>query len=381
MANIASFNLKEMPRLLVANYFAGVNTFMQGKPAIGKTVMTEEFAERMRTKLETFEFFRFYAPTMSPMDIVASAPDYEKGTLRNFHNELLPNAYKTPDMKGAVFFGEMPNADPATLKLLQKYCNGEDMGGLKKPEGVVIIADGNRLEDKSGVQQHGRAFLSRFEQIEVFSTAQDNIDFAGKHTWHPNVQTFFKDNPALIDNYDDVFETGEAALQRGKNAANNDGATNGKRAAQVEEGKRGIWANMRSWERISKKEYVGEQMTRPVTLAEIAANVGSAVAAQYEAHRKIIASLASLEQILANPQGAKVPTRIDEQYMLAMQIALRCKNTDLDAVHAYCSRMPNEMQAVVLRQLSARKNFGLAATPAYMKWITNAELAALVTGR
>ena len=376
----ARIRLKDMPLVLVNNFLAGANTYMAGRPGIGKSMTIEDYATKMQARMPEFQFFRFYAPTMSPMDIVASAPDYDRGTLKLYVNEALPNAYRDPDLKGAIFFGELPNADPATLKLLQKYINGEDMSGcLRKPEGIVVIADGNRLEDRSGVQQQGRAFMSRFEQVEVYTTADDNVEHAAKHNFHPHVQTFFRDNPALIDNYDEVFETGDAVLQRGDKARSSNGNNQ-----QTEEGRRGVWANMRSWERISNKEFASEKMNRAggVTQSEIGGNVGTAVAAQYEAHRKILGSLTSFTDIMADPANAPIPEKMDEQYMLAMLVGLRCSNEQLGNVRVFGQRMPKEMQALMLTTLTKRNGKGIALTSSsdYLKWISDTSLTALIKG-
>lgn len=363
-----ALKLNEMQKVLIRNYMAGTNTFLRGKPALGKTKTIESFVGRMAERIEGFRAWYFYAPTMSPMDIQASAPDVESGQLRMYNNEALPNAYTDPDLKGVMFLGELPNADPATAKLLQKYVNGEDMSGvLRKPEGVVVIADGNRIEDKSGVQQQGRAFLSRFEQHEVYSDAADNIEYATKHSWHPMVQTFFKDNPALIDNYDDVYQTSAAAAKP--------------TGTMSEEGRLGIWANMRSWERISKKEYVADDLNSPLTLAECTANLGSGVGAAYDAHKQVISKLASFESIMGDPTGVPVPTAMDEQFALSMIIALKCSEQQMGAVHAFGKRMPLEFQAVILRHLSIRKNFSLGATGEYVQWIADPQLSKLLNGR
>jgi hypothetical protein len=369
--------LKEVPTILTRNFIAGVNTMLRGKPALGKTATINVFVERMQQRIEGFKCWTFYAPTMSPMDIQASAPNYETGKLQLFNNAALPNAYDDPDVKGVVFFGEFPNADTATAKLLQKYVNGEDMSGsLRKPVGVVVIADGNRIEDKSGVQQQGRALLSRFEQIDVYSEAQDNQDYAAKSGWHPNVQTFFKDNPQLIDNYDEVFETSDSARSRSADAKKANGAGN-----MSEEGKQGIWANMRSWERISKKEFAAEELGSPITLSELAGNLGTGVAAQYNAHCRMLASLTSFEDIMADPKKALLPTKMDEQYALSMIVAMKCQPEQMQQVHDYCTRMPLEMQAVVLRTLVLRKGFNLAGSPVYPKWISSPGLVALLQGK
>lgn len=368
--------LAELPQILIRNYLSGTNTFLRGKPALGKTDTINAFGAAMQRKVEGFQVWTFYAPTMSPMDIQASAPDYDKGTLRLFNNEALPNAYTHPEAKGIVFFGELPNADPATAKLLQKYINGEDMSGvLRKPEGVVVIADGNRLEDKSSVNQQGRAFLSRFETLDVYSDPQDNIDHARKFDWHPSVQLFFKDNPHLIDNYDEVFETRDSAGAR--NAANKTSKTD----VMTEEGKCGIWANMRSWQRISRKEVVAEELGSPITLSELIGSLGTGVATAYHAHKNVLAKLASFDEVLAAPDTIKLPTAPDEQYALMMIVALRCKEDQLGKVKVFGSRLPLDMQAAMLKTIVSRKGFNLHSNAAYTEWLSNKELVDMVNGR
>ena len=367
-----AMKLREMHPVLIKNYLAGINTFFRGKPALGKTETIEAFVAKMQTRIEGFQGWYFYAPTMSPMDIQASAPDTESGLLRLYNNEALPNAYRDPDLKGVLFIGELPNADPATAKLLQKYVNGEDMSGvLRKPKGVVVVADGNRMEDKSGVQQQGRAFLSRFEQHEVYSEATDNIEYAARHAWHPMVQTFFKENVALIDNYDEVFQTGSAVAQ----------ATPGSRDKMSEEGKLGVWASMRSWERMSKKEYIAEEIDSPVTLSECVGNLGSGVGAAYDAHKRAINQLVSFDTIMADPATAPIPGKMDEQFAVSVIVALRCREDQMPKVRIFGERMPLEFQAVILRQMSARKNFEFGSSSAYVEWISNPTLSKLLNGR
>lgn len=370
---MAQLKLRELPPVLVRAYLSRTNVFLRGKPAIGKTQTIEAFTHKMTERIEGFRAWMFYAATLSPMDVQASAPDYETGLLRLFNNEALPNAYKQPEAKGVVFFGEFPNADPATSKLLQKYINGEDMSGvLRKPEGVTVIADGNRLEDKSSVQQQGRALMSRFMQIEVYTDAQDNLDFAAKHAWHPLVQTFIKENPTCIDNYDEVYlMTGDARSK----------AKDGQTQTLTEEAKLGIWANMRGWERMSRLEYVADEIKSPLTLSELTGSLGQGVGLLYDKHKNMLAKLASFEDIVAHPDTVVIPDKMDERYALSMLVALRASEEQIPAVYTFGKRLPYELQATLLRNMAMRRGFNLAASPLYAKWITDPELTALLNGR
>lgn len=368
-----AIKLKELPGILVRNYLSCTPTVIYSKPAVGKTQTVEHFIEQMKKRIPEFRGWFFYAPAMSPMDIQASCPDPVSGLLKLYNNAALPNHYNDPDAKGVIFIDEMFNADQATTKLLQKYVNYEDMSGvLKLPKGVVPIAAGNRLADKSSVQQQGRAFMSRWEQHEVYSDATDNIAHAAKQSWHPLVQTFFKDNPSLIDNYDDVFQTGSGAAQQ----------TGTARDKLSEEGKQGIWANMRSWERMSRKEYAADDIGSPVTLAEAVGSLGSGVGAAYDAHKNVLSKLVSFDQIMVDPKGAAIPQKMDEQYALAMIVALRSQQAQMPQVKAFGERLPLELQAVILRNLSVRKNdFNLASADGYVEWVSNPALSKLLTGK
>jgi hypothetical protein len=371
-----AIKLNELNGILVRCWIARTNVLFKSKPALGKTETVEAFIARMQKKVEGFRGWKFYVPSMSPMDIQASCPDKERGVLALYNNELLPNHYTDPEAKGVLFFDEVLNGDPATTKLLQKYMNREDMGSLKLPEGVIVIGASNSLEHKSGVQQQGRAFMSRMEQHDVYSDPTDNIEFASKHGWHPNVQLYFKDNPAQIDNYDEVFQTSAAAAKAIPNSA-----PSGERSVLSEEGKNGIWANMRSWERLSRKEFAADEVDSPVTLSEAVGNLGTGVGSAYHAHKAARKSLASFAQIMENPKAIALPQAMDEQYALAMIVALRCHPGQMPQVRSFGERLPLELQAVILRNLSIRKNFDLASAGSYVEWISNAQLTKLLNGR
>lgn len=364
-----ALRLKEATNAIVRSFKAGSNLLLQGKPGIGKTFTIEAFVTKMKERIPHFQLWHFYGPTMSPMDIQACMPDVATGTLKVYSNACLPNAYHDPDVQGVLFIGEMLNTDPTTLKLLQKYVNGEDMNGcLRKPAGVMVIADSNRLEDKAGVLQQFRALMNRFLQIDVFTTPEDNIEYAAKHEWHPLVQAFFRENPHLIDNYEEVFSSTDA---RGKR---NEGD-------QAEEGKRGIWACMRGWERIQDLELAGEEVGDSVTLDEMAGCVGKAPAIKYNAFKQMVGKLATIEEVLANPEKVKIPEKIDELYALSMLVSLRVKEEQLKAVHTFAKRIQPDMQVFMLRTMMLRKNFKIVGTETYRAWILDKNINTLINAR
>jgi len=366
--------LKEIPKMLLLAYVAEAqNLWMWGKPGIGKTDTVEEFAAKMRERVEDFMLWYFYGPTMSPIDIQGTMMAANSDVMKVCNNETLPNAYTHPNARGAIFFGEAGNTDNATLKQLQKYINGEDMNGkLRKPKGVMVIADSNRLQDKAGVIQQFRALMNRFIQVDVYTEPEDNIEYADRKGWHPTVQHFFKYHPDMIDNYNEIFE-GE--IIGGKKKSDKE------IALASEEGKRGVWACMRGWKRIHHIEYACEELKSELPTPVILGSVGTGVGQHYLANRNAMVRLLSVDQICADPKNAKIPASVSEMFGQCLVLALRCTEKQFPAVHAYGARLPYDMQALILRRAVKRPQFNIINTKTYITWMSDPQLSDLLIAK
>ena len=366
--------LQEVPNMLLVSYAAGTNYWMWSKPRVGKTTTVEAFAVKMRERIPDFQLAYCYVPSMSPMDIQAAMMEPGKDTMKIVTNETLPNGYKTPDWQGVVVFDELANADPATTKQLQKYINRESVNGkLILPKGAIVVAMSNRLQDKAGVQQHGRALMGRFHtHVDVFTESKDCMDYAERNSWHPTVQSFFKDWPGLIDNYEAVFEGSE---QDGKKLSKEE------LSLASEEGKRGVWSHMGGWEAMSKKEFACDELKCDLHPAMVIGAVGSGVGRQYLAHRSMVSKLANIETIVADPKNAPIPTSISELYAQCLIVALRCTEKQLPAVYTYAQRIQYDMQAMILRRMVKRPNFQIVGSTTYTKWMADKNLSDLLMAK
>ena len=109
-------------------------------------------------------------------------------------------------------------------------------------------------------------------------------------------------------------------------------------------------------------------------------NLGTGVGTAYEGFKASLSTLAKFDDIMANPKGIALPVKPDEQFALAMIVALRCRIADqMPQVRAFGERMPLEFQAVILRHMCMRKDF--AANTTYVEWVSNPDLNKLLNGR
>lgn len=356
-----------VPRQLAIAYAAGANVWMWAKPAVGKTAIAEMFARIMAQRVPGFQSWHLYVPTLSPNDIQAAMPNTKTGLLEFYNNASLPNAHMDPDLCGVLHLGELANGDPTVVKLLQKYVNNEDMNGvLLKPKGVMILADSNRLEHKSGSIQQFRAFLTRFTHLDVYTDARKDMDFAAAANWHPTVQAFMREHPDLIDNYDAVFEATQV------NAATT--------AKLAEEGKRGIWSHKRGLERLSDMEKAADSMNAKLHDSLIYGTLGTGAGAQYITQREVMSRLQSLEAILANPTKAPIPSSPSETYAQCVLIAAKVQPDEVKGIVKYALRLSLEFQIVLVKRMNARGT-EIQTAKGWVDLISNPDVHNAISGK
>jgi hypothetical protein len=370
--------LSKLGKQIAIMFHAKVNCIIVSPPGIGKTDTINATAARLREKVEDFRIWYMDVPTMSPTDIGATMPNRETGLLEFFCNAGFPNAYTAPDARGILNLGEILNTDPTTLKLLQKYCNGEDINGkLRKPDGVIVVGDSNRISDKAGVFQQSRAFMNRFIHIEVFSTPDQNIKYAEENEFHAKVVDFMKKFPYLIDNYEEVFE---GAKSRGPNELKQH-----QKDQQSEEAKRGIWACMRGWKRISNLEYTCDELKQELMPQLVNGSVGMAIGSQYMTHRTMFDKLLTVEEIVRHPEKAEVS---DNASILYVQLAMLAATVDakhMPQVSKYLARCPGDMKVMCIRRMLIRMrrdpSFKVTSTKEYRDWMSDQALSDLIMAR
>lgn len=369
-----SIHIKHLSRELALSYAAGTNILGVSKPGIGKTETTLATAKQMAERIEGFKVWYVDMTTATPNDLMAYMPNEKTHKLEGYENVSLPNAYDDPDAKGFVLEDEALNADPMTGKVFQKYNNGEIIGGrFRKPDGVICVLLSNRLQDKAGVMQQSRAFLRRVEQVEIFSDAAHNLKFAESAGWYPVVVEFLKKFPHLIDNYDEVFD---ADVQREKKLSKDDVAE------KNEEGKRGIWANMGSWTRISKLEYAAKSLNIEMNPARFLSNVGKAIGTQYNTYRATFDKIASVEEILKNPKGVAVPEKMDQLYVMVCMLAQLVPQNHVKEAGIFIDRLQGDIRAMAIRRLVKRSQkdrsaFDIGATKEYKAWMQDPAISDL----
>jgi hypothetical protein len=348
-------NLHEVPSVIRRAVRTGVNIHLIGEPGIGKTAIIEQTVAQIRQTNKNFGFWSLYTPALSPVDFSVPMPDTATGTLRMFHNERLPNAFDTPDLEGIVFLGERDNADPATNKALQKYINNEDMGGLKKPAGVIVISDSNDITHRSGAVQQSLALLSRSRTLTVSIDPEITLKYFADISLNPFVQAYLSLRKEHVSTFDKLMVSRSY----------------------------GVWANPRAWERVGRgmddAETNGEQMT----LEEIVGDLGEGVGREFIQFLHAARDLVSYEEIITKPKTAAKPDKLSDVYAIIAMLATTVKPEDMAPIRQYVGRYTVEVVVLFMRLMVSSKtprSEKCTHTATYREWFSDPALREALKG-
>lgn len=346
------------------------NVMFLSPPARGKTYLGAKIQAALAAEDPTLYFADFDGGTLAPTDTVMSMPDMVDKIILQLRDGRLPNVHKTPDLRGIINVHEWMLMGLEVSRGFQKLINHEECGGFAIPPGVIFRSDGNRLTDRSGGQNQSRAIMSRF-RVHMLAFDPEYALQAAKDSFHERVAAFLIRNPIHIDNYEDVFEND----QRGANDL------------MRQEGNRGAWASLRSWDAVSRDLHDADATGDRVLPDEIIACVGSGVAGFFDVFCNMLDNLATLEEIIAKPKEAEVPTRMDQSYALSTMLALTTNKDNFKPVSIYMNRYPNELQASFMRLMNDRmakakdgNATAIRSSDEYRRWITAKHISAILTG-
>jgi hypothetical protein len=343
--------LKDIPGIVRRAVRTGTNLHLTGEPGLGKTSVIEQTVAVLQQEDPAFGWWCLYTPALSPVDFSVPMPDQASGTLRMYHNDRLPNGYTVPDARGIVFLGERDNADPATNKALQKYINNEDMGGLRKPAGVIVISDSNDIHHRSGAVQQSLALLSRSRVLPVSIDVDCTLHYFAEIGLNPYVQAYLRLRKEHVSTFGQVLK--ERAYR--------------------------VWANPRAWERLGNSLDDANAQGETLSDDEIIGDVGEAVGREFVAFMYAATQLVSYGEIVQAPTTTHKPDKLSDTYAIIAMLAISTPPADMAAVRTYVERFGVEVQVLFLRLMVSNKGKHRdenCRTKAYTDWFSKPELRA-----
>jgi len=235
------------------------------------------------------------------------------------------NGEKVEAERGIILLDELPQAKTDVKNVAARLVLERRVGEARIGAGWRFLAMGNRLGDAAGTSPMPTHLNNRFWHVEVEANVTQWItDFAEPAGIDSRIIAYLKYRPqALL-----VFDP------RSKEAA---------------------FASPRSWHLLSDllKALAGRENTMDAALLGeyCAGAVGKAHGLEFAAFLRTLLSLVSIEQILLDPRGARLPTDPSVCYALATALAAHVKRDSIEAAFTYTQRMSKEFAFVFAKKV------------------------------
>ncbi|MDG6995603.1 MAG: MoxR family ATPase [Nitrososphaerota archaeon] len=317
-------------RLIKLAYQTRRAIFLHGRPGSGKSSMVRQVADELGIQLRDVRLNQ-----LEPVDL-RGLPMIEETTKATIWTvpDFLPR-----DGRGILFFDEFNTVDRSLQAPTLQLILDRRLGNYVLPDGWIVVAAGNSIEDRAHVYEMSSALNNRFFHIEFpVPTYEEWFDWGSKNgKTHPAILSFLNLKPSLLFKFD----------PKQKDPA---------------------WASPRSWELASDLlKADGGKHPEVVRYA-----VGEGASLEFEGWWRLREKIPDPEQLFRKPRETEVPNEISLQLVVATLIVERItsliakKSAEqklfeaLDVACILASRLPPEVQTICLKMLVS-SNTGIPA--------------------
>ncbi len=285
MLNTLPSSPREVLRFLPTAYDLRLPVFLWGKPGIGKSDLMRLFARNREMYLIDLRLTTLESCDLRGLPRV----NFETGQTEWMRPEFLPEI----DAPVVIFLDELTAAEPRIQASAYQLILDRCIGKHRLPDQAWVTGAGNAPEDGAVSYGMGTALADRFVHIQVVANVQDWRDWAIEHGIAPEVITFLRVRPEMLDS-----------------------------CAGQEQTEQLITPSPRSWERVSRVlRHTKDERSRAIAVNGL---VGEGVAVEFFHTLEEIGQLPPIEALLsmhAAEAAKRVPATISGLYGLTYSLA------------------------------------------------------------
>lgn len=195
----AQMNAEELGRLLLESTRAvpadQVPLMIWGAPGIGKSDLVRETAEETGWPLIDLRLSQ-----LEPTDL-RGIPIHVEDRVRWVPPEELPDAARDGE-RGILFLDEINAAPPAVSAAAYQLILDRRLGQYRLPDGWLIVAAGNRLDDRGITYAMPAPLANRFMHVELHADVDIWLTWARRNDIHPRIIDFIDAEPHWLSHFD-----------------------------------------------------------------------------------------------------------------------------------------------------------------------------------
>jgi len=337
---------KHLAELLSRMIPARMPVLITGAPGLGKSDITAQAAQSSNSDL-----IISHPAVSDPTDYKGLPwPDANKQSANFLPFGEFQQAL-TATKSTVWLLDDLGQASPAVQAACMQLLLARRVNGHKLPDCVTFVAATNRRTDRAGVTGILEPVKSRFSAIvELTADVDDWGNWAIANNINCTLIAFLRFRPDLLSNFQPSQDMTNSPCPR-------------------------------TWASLAKIETL--QLPSAIESEAMAGAVGTGAATEYLAFRKLAAALVSVDEILLNPAGARIPSKPAELYAVSTALAVRANDKNLARIATYAERMTKEklgeFAALILRDAVRRAPL-LTHSDAFVK-LACGPLGSLISGQ
>jgi MoxR-like ATPase len=307
--------------------------FLWGAPGIGKSDLVRQIA-----KMLGWGLVEFRANLRESVDLRGiPVADQATGVTRWLVPDELPRVERDGEY-GILFLDELNTASPQVMAALFQLVLERRLGDYILPDGWTIIAAGNRVSDRAAAQKMPTALRNRFAHLYLVADVEAWASWATANNVAPEMVAFVRFRRELIH--------------------------------RMPAGDENAFPTPRSLTKAAEYVNAPKEFRRDL----IATHVGDDVAGEIVGFLDLYASIMSLEDIIADPEHAPIPSDPSQLWAVATGLARKATRANFAAVMKYAVRLDDEKAMVLIHDATTHEP-KLKETAAYGNWaVENADL-------
>jgi hypothetical protein len=338
-SKLSALYVSEIPALLKEQYTVNpkMSSMFWGEPGLGKTESVYQFAEDMKKIYPDFFCNTFITSQMESIDFSMPYVFKKEGDVAVYKKIPIQDFVMAENARGVIFLDELPNAAPDVQKASQSIQTDRAIGDQRLPDGVMILAAGNYKKDRAGSNGLLGALANRLEHYYVTPNFEGFFKWGMKNGLHHSILSYLKMHEQNLHNYKSDEERNPTP---------------------------------RIWARLSQYMHFYDKHSSDFTRRRVASLVGDSIAIEFMQHLRCFDQFPSKEEIIRDPQKAKLPKDVDVQYALAIAIFNWLDGKNRDPLIEYMLRFNLEFQGMVFKQCKEHKPEVIINNKQFTQWST-----------
>jgi len=311
---------QKLPQLLSKVLGAGITPFIHGSPSIGKSDIVRQVADKYNLQLIDLRLSQTDSVDMQGLPYFNA--DHTKAGYVPMDTFPIKGDPLPKDKEGWLLFLDEMNSAPLSVQAAAfKLVLDKQVGKFDLHSKVAIVCAGNLATDKAIVNRLSTPMQSRLAHFELRPDIKSWITWADKHDVDYRIKAYLNYKPEMLYMFDPKHNNY-------------------------------TFPSPRTWSFASKLINHKELDEDSVLLLGSVINEGAA--REFFSYTKIFNELASIEQILDDPERVKVSKEPSIQYATQGLLSHHINRSNAGKLMKYAVRLPIEFQVLLVRAVIAK---------------------------